>query len=353
MTSKKFIIIGGNLTNKGAQAMTFTIVDQIKRIYPESIIYLVSKADFLASSTKKEEYNFHIIYWSFARILTALYSPFLYRWIDRKRKSNIKLKEILLETDCFINISGYALSSEFYNNNYKNFIKSLRYIFSIILAKSLKKHYYILPQSVGPFNYPFPYNLILKKLFKIYLQYPRKIYIREMSGVKTIHPYAKKNLFFQRDIVLCGDKIESKNIFKKKFSFKKIKIEKNSVAIVPNRKVFTRMESELFFKIYREIIIELILMGKKIYILRHSVEDFLICNDIYSFFSHDVNVEFISENLNCLELEYIFAHLDYLVASRYHSLVYAFKSNVPAICIGWALKYQELFEFYSQEKILI
>jgi len=42
-----------------------------------------------------------------------------------------------------------------------------------------------------------------------------------------------------------------------------------------------------------------------------------------------------------------------LIGSRYHSLVAAFSKKVPAIVLGWAHKYEMLFEDFGCEKLLI
>jgi len=58
------LIVGGQLSNKGAQAMTFTTVSNILKFYPHSEIYLLSNNDFYRDKTEKDLYPFHIRPWN-------------------------------------------------------------------------------------------------------------------------------------------------------------------------------------------------------------------------------------------------------------------------------------------------
>ena len=39
---------------------------------------------------------------------------------------------------------------------------------------------------------------------------------------------------------------------------------------------------------------------------------------------------------------------DFIIASRYHSIVHAYKHGVPVIAIGWAVKYSDLLASFNQ-----
>ena len=58
------IIVGGELFNKGAQAMTFTIIDRMKKINPHSNIFLFSDRDFFRKDEEKAIYSFIIMPWN-------------------------------------------------------------------------------------------------------------------------------------------------------------------------------------------------------------------------------------------------------------------------------------------------
>ena len=61
-------------------------------------------------------------------------------------------------------------------------------------------------------------------------------------------------------------------------------------------------------------------------------------------------VHLIEEELSCIEYEKVIVFFDFVIASRYHSIVHSYKAGTPAIIIGWATKYYELAQEMHQEK---
>ena len=47
------------------------------------------------------------------------------------------------------------------------------------------------------------------------------------------------------------------------------------------------------------------------------------------------------------------AHLDLLIGSRFHSLVFALATGVPAMAIGWSHKYTELMRLMGLERFVL
>ena len=58
-------------------------------------------------------------------------------------------------------------------------------------------------------------------------------------------------------------------------------------------------------------------------------------------------------NLNCLEYDLLIRHFDFIIASRYHALVHAYKQKVPCIAIGWSEKYNNLLDILKQDRYMI
>ena len=68
---------------------------------------------------------------------------------------------------------------------------------------------------------------------------------------------------------------------------------------------------------------------------------------MYAENEHVVNVP---EELNCFEYENFIQKCDFAIASRYHSIVHAYKQKVPCLVFGWAVKYEELTTLMNQER---
>ena len=137
------------------------------------------------------------------------------------------------------------------------------------------------------------------------------------------------------------------NIYKNPTESKKIKLQPSAVGIIPNFKVFQLVKPQNY-KLYERIIRQCIESGKTVYILSHSYEDLPLCEKMKDIFQKDEQVILIRDELNAIELEYIIEQLDFVVASRYHSLVHSYRNGVPALVIGWATKYHELMESFHQ-----
>ena len=185
---------------------------------------------------------------------------------------------------------------------------------------------------------------------KVYLKYPKKIFSREKEGLSSLYKYSKNNIERAYDIVLQGQEYDLSNIYVQKPKLRNIKIESNSVAIIPNIKIIERIETETFYSIYRSIIDKLVKVGKKVYILRHSFEDINICKKIKQYYPDNGVLKLIPDDLNAIELERVIKKFDLIVASRYHSIIHAYKNGIPALVIGWATKYRELLDAFGQSE---
>lgn len=345
--TNNIVIIGGQLFNKGAQAMTFTAVDQLKIRFPEKNIYLFSVyEDYKRSEKEKENYQFKIRPWFVEIRLILLGIPYSTVAISNFTKNDLKnFIEILKNTSIMVDISGYGISSQF------GFLPAVYYHLNIILAKLFSIKYYILPQSMGPFDYRFIYKIFLFPLFKLCFKYPEKVFIREKEGYNLIKKFTKHNLSRSVDMVLQNGNYNLENIFVEP-NFKDIEIVNNSIGIIPNLRVFERSDANELYQIYKTIIDKCTCSGKIVYILRHSFEDLKICENLKNMFLYDENVILIPDDLNVFELENVIKNFDLVIASRYHSIVHAYKNGIPALVIGWADKYNELLKDFNQLEYL-
>jgi len=340
---ENIIIVGGNLLNKGAQAMTFTTVDEMKKRFPNKNIYLLSTEDFKRGENEKNIYSFNILPWDLVTKLRLLgFGNGLFVKNNNYRHLESKLRRVIADADFFIDISGYALSSQW------GVYGSIGYLLNIMIAKKYLIPYYIFPQSLGPFDYPLMHKIFLYPLLRLYLAYPQKIFVREKDGLKWVHKFSKNNVEKSYDIVLQRKELNLSNVYKRDVHFRDIKIEPNSVAIIPNLRVIERVDRDEIYTTYTLLINRLLKAQKTVYIVRHSYEDLEICKKILSFFPSNKNVKLISEDLSAIELENIIKQFDFVIASRYHSIVHAYKNCVPALVMGWAVKYFELLDDFGQ-----
>ena len=98
------------------------------------------------------------------------------------------------------------------------------------------------------------------------------------------------------------------------------------------------------------MIARLLVYGKTVYLLFHSSEDKAICEKIYEDYANDPHVIFVGEEFSSLEFDSMIGKFDYVIASRFHSIVHAYKNATPALIMGWATKYTDLASMFNQRK---
>jgi len=338
---QNILIVGGSFFNKGAQAMSFTVVDQIKRRFPKKSIYLLLEYDF--KDVNDSIFTFRTLPWT-SELRFKLLNPLnrhLFTFYSKYRKYEKLLTRTLKNALMIIDISGYSFSSEIG----QTWVSS---VLDIMIAEKYNIDYYIFPQSIGPFNFSLLNRLFFFTLTRSFLTYPQKIFIRENDGLKFMKQISSKDLSKSYDIVLTNKEYDLENIYKRKTSLRKVHINSNSVGIIPNNKISVRIKEEEFLDLYSTIINCLIKSGKIVYILTHSSEDFIICEIIKNLFIGNEKVIFLNEDYNVFELENIIKQFDFVIASRYHSIVNSYRLKIPSFVIGWAFKYKELMDAFNQ-----
>ena len=58
----------------------------------------------------------------------------------------------------------------------------------------------------------------------------------------------------------------------------------------------------------------------------------------------------LKNDFSCLEYDELVKRFDFIVCSRYHGAVHAYRNCVPCILLGWAVKYEELAQLFEQRK---
>lgn len=313
-----YLITGAQFGNKGAQSMLFTAISELRRMHSDCEIYYLP-IDNLANYPDSilSRYRFHII-----REPMDIYSQFY---------------ELLPQLKAIVDVSGYALSSK-WNSNY--------FIQILLLAKNNDIPIYFMPQSFGPFDFSPDWGEKIREG----LRHAKVIYARETYGYNLlVRKYGLNNVQSSRDLVLQNKGLIDKYIYLEALKAEDYHLEAGSnVAIVPNIRNYEFGNREELLKVYKGFITELLKCNKNIYIVCHS-DDEKACNDIYEMFLDNPHIFLYKKRLDCLEFSILVRQFQYIVASRYHAIVHAYKEGIPCVAIGWAEKYKELLSLFGQE----
>ena len=349
---RKILISGGGLENKGAQAMLFICVDELSKKFPEHEIIAISDSDCEYYEKHESIYRFRFIrQLDYKYALYKMGGPYglLMKLKGINQEMFMQIDELMSDVDLLVDISGYALSSSW------DYHCNMLFLSNFIFSKAYGFNSYVMPQSFGPFDYKGIKGKAIEFFIKHFLQIPKVIYAREKSGYDLLkNKYKIINLQLSCDMVLKNKMIESNQIYKvKDCKTDSMKIDRQSVGIVPNIQNFRYISEREALEIYKAIIVKLLLYNKSVYILRHSNEDYSLCKKIKALFLENNKVITLVDDYDCFQLNSIIKRFDYMIASRYHSIVHAYKNSVPCLTIGWSNKYHDLLSLVDQDKYMV
>lgn len=350
------LITGAQFSNKGAQALLFTTVNELRIRYDNVNIYYVP-IDWRYNKTcfdNTHDYRFIFVFDDQYIYDEPLHKGVLslvkrkYSLIKKRTKLNNKevrmLSKIWDEMDVLIDVSGYQLSSKFKDSSVS---RNMRY-FRTASQKGIPV--ILMPQSFGPFDYKEKTNEMTKKLSES-LSEVNLIFAREEEGRQALKSILKdKEIILSPDLVLQSKDVEWRNIYVQRpsLSYRIIKTD-NNVCIIPNSQTIRLGNEKEIMEMYKAIIDELLRLGKNVYIFKHSY-DLKLCRKIYSLFEGKQGCYLIEDDMSYLEYEEFVRQFDYIIASRYHAIVCAYKKGIPSLVLGWSVKYPELARHVRQEK---
>jgi len=350
----KFLIVGANFTNKGAQSMLFVTVDKIKKAFPEASIFFGTR-----TYIENDNYRFNTLYFSKATKMVALgefkISWFLIRLLKDFikfifRKDDILLyylhtKKIITSIDFIIDVSGFNIGKKWGKEIHEFYFDNIK------LSRKFNIPIYLMPQSFGSFNYDNENRFYKDRMLELF-PYAAKIFAREIEGKNSLEKeFGLTNVELSTDLVLQNPDINLHNIF---IDVPEIKLPTiktiHNIGIIPNKQCFNHGIAEKNLILYQKIIDLLLTLGKEVYLFRHSQEDLEICINIKKLYGNEKRVHLIENNFSCFEYDAFVRNFEYIVCSRYHGIVHAYKNSIPSIALGWAIKYEELAKNVSQEE---
>jgi polysaccharide pyruvyl transferase WcaK-like protein len=352
---KKFMITGANFNNKGAQAMLFVTVSELRKRYSDCKIFFATGEEL-----STEDYLFDTIRYKYRlkkialggligikELMTSVLMDFvkvMIRYPERKG-GYFTLKKLLPQIDLIIDISGFSLGDKWNKHGQEEYLDNIR------LARKYNVKMVLMPQSFGPFNYSSRMQ-ILNTEIKELLQYPYVVFAREEEGERLLRKhYDLKNVRRSPDIVLQNKKIEYDKVFKNKPVLNIPDcISSNAVAIIPNTKCFQHGNKNDILDLYKKIVEVILENSMEVYLMRHSQGDLSVCRLIKEMFLENDNVQLLENDFSCIEFDEMIKEFQFTVVSRFHGAVHSYKNCVPCITLGWAVKYKELAAQLSQEK---
>jgi polysaccharide pyruvyl transferase WcaK-like protein len=248
--------------------------------------------------------------------------------------------------DIIFDISGFALSSNF------PVFSTLRYLAPVYLACKLGKSVVLLPQSFGPFAYRWEWPLV--SIIRHVLGKTEKIFARDQSSLSHL---LRNRIQAIRsfDLVFLYD--EKKHLG--------VKLPGNGrfVGIVPNVHLLKALPEDKLVSVYVDLMSGLHDRGFVPVLFSHTLRrgagsdlEMLrriakACDDRGAPVKN--RYVFIDQALTIECINYLCSKFEFIVASRFHCLVFCYKNCKPAILLGWADKYKQLASDFEQERYVV
>lgn len=213
-------------------------------------------------------------------------------------------------------------------------------LYHIFLAQALGKNVYILPNSFGPFE-----GWGVKLLVRIAFKKSKLVTAREIRSSKMCMRDLSMDIptypdfgFFLPNAEKCDklDFIRSNNI---PFDRKMVAItarphrfphSKNPTQAYKNFVKSMRSFAEwLYSNGYFPVFIE------HVYAINNHENDSYCIKDIIKGMKEGEYVYFADRSLNCNELKRIYSYFDYIVGTRFHSMIFSMSNLVPGIAITY------------------
>lgn len=350
---KKFIITGIQMRNKGSQAMFLSLYSGLKQRYPGcEVIGFANKYD------EPEQYDFQLLpYDYFTRllyryrlssvpVLTPLITSFAGFWrkTDKWNGSVGQMEQALRDADAILDASGYTLGSGWGKGGGRLLLQTIR------IARRYGKKIILMPQSFGPFDWGEDDDAEFLAEVKQELSYCTKIYAREIEGYECLKSLGLRNVELSADMVIREAIFPKASDIHPDYEPPKIdQPEPGAVGFIINENVFRIGDPDAVLELYAKLLSKLLDDGENVYVLSTSTADFQLVERVLAKVDARDRIGLISGEYSSPELIDIIGQFKYVVASRYHSVVFAYRSGVPAIILGWASKYLDLAAHFQQQ----
>lgn len=343
------------MRNKGSQAMFLSLYYGLKSIYEDcEVIGFANKYD------SPEQYSFKLLpYDDYTRTIfkyrlnsIPLLVPLLTFLVSKWRKNDkwngkvAEMEKALRDADAIFDASGYTLGSGWSKQGGGLLLQTIK------IAKRYNKKIILMPQSFGPFDWDDGEdNAIFLEQVKEQLTYCSKVYAREQEGYECLKSLELDNIELSTDMVIREKLFPSASDISASNDTHEIEFpSQGSVGFIINENVFRIGDPDAVLNLYAKILDKLIDDGEQVYILNTSTADTQLVANVLSKTKNSDAVGLITGEYSSPELIEIIGRFKYVVASRYHSVVFAYRSGVPAIILGWATKYLDLAAHVQQQE---
>lgn len=329
---KNIVILNASFGgNKGAEAMLISLGEYLRTRFDNVNLYIEKEL----ISDEIEQYTKDIII-KYSDYNYRLYS---FRFIPRKIISQIflgyKSESRRIKADLVIDIGGLSFPENSIRASIRTFMKHLPFILRF-------KRRIFFTQDFGPIN-KFVNKVIATKTLltakAIFVRSDKskteveKLWIRKS---KIVGPFPDSTLTLQPEEYL-SDKLNNLTPY--------VVVSPSVVMLVKHGNDYLKYLIETIKSLQSNFKVILLAHG---FLGQGQKGDDFVCEKLLKQIE---DVEYIGENIDPRKFKYILSKAKWVISSRYHAVVGAVSSGVPAIAIGWNPKYESFLNLYGLKKL--
>ena len=372
----KVLINGAGFENKGAEAMLRTVQVELVKRFPSVELFLwrisgwnhriatdsgmnpltlpyelpYSKWRLLGERAGKQ-------LWSVQEIYHVMGVKQIGTLFDRKKRfdkaCDCYLRRSTEGFDVFIDISGFAYGDVWGVGRVEKIRTAIDY------CQQFDKPAFFMPQAWGSFDNPD----VKKAVSKLLSNQSVSFYSRDESSSRYLEKLLDKTKGFIKsypDIVFRfqgGTKEQGEQILRNMGCSMKRPI----VGVSPNMRIFERVVGKGTGNEYLRVLVKLIkhcleshdvdivLQANEIIKYKNIKDDRYLCSIVAASVNRVDRCFMTRDSLTAEATKALIGQFDYIIGSRFHSLVFAFAQGVPGMAVSWSHKYRELFSLFSME----
>ena len=325
----KIVLSGVETQNKGAELMLYSILQEIERKWPDTVVYIPNT--YFKQGLGYVKTSLKVKFWPYDRALRLLRGVLGRLHLPTKRFLNTF---IVPGADYFLDASGFHFSDQ-----KRNFTPAKVKRWNVLLQKYSKQGTKIvfLPQAFGPAKKDNTLNGL-----KCISKYADLIMPRERVSYNYLE---QSGVMDMRKVVLCSDFTSlAKGSFPSGYEHLR-----NGVCLIPNMRMIDTgaCPIEDYINLMSNIIVTALKTGHPVYLLNHEdVKDEQLAIKCKADVKQRIEVV---TGLNALQVKGMIASAYMVVSSRFHGVASSLNSCVPCLATSWSHKYQELFRDYDLE----
>lgn len=376
----RVLLNGGGYENRGAEAMLRTVRAELGKRIPDMEFYLWRLAQWDAHSALASGMNplplpidspnckWHLFgrygreLWSMRELMrTRSVNHFAAVFGRKKRFSKAcehYLRRAMKSVDGLVDISGFAYGDSFWEVGGFEMAEPL-----LGVCKDQDKPAIFLPQAWGGFA-----KAETRDALRQMASYPNTVmYSRDEISSRHLEKALGKpegSIVSYPDIAFRfsgGTPDQGGHILRSMGCSMKRPI----VGISPNLRVFDRVPGEgtgnaylqslvmLARHLLRNHDVDVVLQANEISGNRAARDDRYLCSLIAGMVNQPDRCFMTTESLSAEATKALIGQFEFLVGSRFHSLVFALSQGVPGMSISWFHKYKELFSLFGMEDAVL